>query len=130
MTDFNLDLLFEKFNESLIENIIFDIFKHSLTINIKVFENQKHKLLFEGVSAFFFANDIKNRRFNITDWENAELSEIHYITTMDDLITYKNEIEGFPEYEASANFFIEIWNSIFLIEAKVINIDDEKYIVR
>ena len=86
-----------------------------------------HQLVFDGVSSFFFIQGEGERRFNLLEWERAELSEVYYFHEPNDHIRYTTDKEGRPQYEAHPNFYLEIWTSPLLVEAKAIVLDGMRY---
>ena len=84
-------------------------------------------MIFEGVSAFFFANGAGDARFKTQSWERAELSEAHFYNTPPHHLKHLDDKKGRPSYEAHPNFYLEIWSTAFLIEAKGITIDETTY---
>jgi hypothetical protein len=116
---------------SFIEKIGFDICNLRIQFNLvfrRTEEIEKHELIFEGVSSFFFVNGEGDRRFNTSQWENAELSEIYYFEKPSDLIRHTNDKPNMPQYISEPNFYLEIWGAVFMIEAKAIILDGSRYI--
>jgi hypothetical protein len=117
---------------SFIENINFDLWNLQISFDLLIYEAdnaRKHKLVFDSVSSFFFVNGEGDTRFNGHQWENAELSEIHYFKTPMDHIKHKSDKVGTPQFATEPNFYIEIWDTVLMIEAKAIVVDNIKYVV-
>ncbi|MEN6293937.1 MAG: hypothetical protein ABFD07_18210 [Methanobacterium sp.] len=130
MKNDDIDYIIGQFEASFIKKIDFDIFYRKISIDLVIYKGEiieKHCIVFENVSAFFFENNTTERRFNVLPWENAMISEIHYFEKPEDRIIYHSDKPDFPEYIANVNYFIEIWSSLFLIEAKSIVVDGIKY---
>ncbi len=131
MQENDIDNLIGHFEGYIIEKIDFDYFLHKISINIKTDSGdgvyEQHFMIFEDVSAYFYEYDVFERRLNVQQWKVAEISEIHYYSNPEDMISFLCRKPGFPLYQAFVNFYIEIWNSVLLIEAKTINIDGIQY---
>jgi hypothetical protein len=132
MCNTDIDDVIGQFEAGYINKIDFDIFSHTISIDVDIFLNETdkepHKLIFEGVSAFFFDNGAHERRFQLLPWEKAEISEIHYYKKSENRISFNSEKPDFPSYVANVNYYIEIWSSLFLIEAKAVLVDGKRFI--
>jgi hypothetical protein len=116
-----------------IEKIVFDICNFQIQLKIIIYKTdgpEEHVLIFEGVSSFFFANQVGDNRFNIDPWEKAELSEIYYFEKPCNLVEHNSDKPGTLQYFSEPNFYLEIWSSAFMIEAKAITLDGIRHIAR
>jgi hypothetical protein len=117
---------------SFIERIEFDILNLRMSLHLVAYESntiEKHSMIFDGVSSFFFVNGEGESRFNTEQWENAELSEIHYFDPPQDSIKHTSNKAGTPQFMAEPRFYLEIWSSVLMIEAKVITVDGTSYVL-
>jgi hypothetical protein len=132
LKNINVETIIGDFWASLIEKINIDVCDHKIFLDLASYNDGKewikHQIIFEGVTAFFFVNGLNEKRFITQTWENAEISEFHYFENPEDQISYCSGKSGIPKYEANINFYIEIWSSLFLIEAKTIIIDGVRYL--
>lgn len=109
--------------------INFDLLKKSVTINIIVTENEKtenFEVIFINVSAYYFINNNGENRFDFYEVEQddyLELTSIDYIGREIKEIKINSHSKWVDEYFSSANFLLEIWSSIVLIEAESIKIN-------
>lgn len=116
---------------SFIEKVDIDILNLRITFDLVLYFSdnaiQRHKLVFDNVSSYFFVNGEGDARYNTEKWDNAELSEIYYFERSQDHILHKNDKEGTPNYVSNPNFHLEIWGAAFMIEAKTITVDGIQY---
>ncbi len=116
---------------SFVENIAIDVCRSRITIDLAFYytgkQPEKHQIVFEEVSAFFFVDEVTRRRSNVVPWENAELSEAHFFYPARDHIVHRNDKKGTHNYSSEPNFYLELWSAPFLIEAKCVNIDGTEY---
>ncbi|MBP3041773.1 hypothetical protein J9303_20230 [Bacillaceae bacterium Marseille-Q3522] len=130
------DLLNEMW-AAVIDTYEFDILKNTIRFELKTIDNgyeNKIKLIFEGVSAWYFVENIGEERHNTKD--KAEDDDYLELTSID---YYKGGIgeikplsvdeEWVLQYYSNANFALEIWNALLLIEAKSVIINGSKYTV-
>jgi hypothetical protein len=119
---------------SIIEKFEINPFLYQISIDLKIFSSESisenHNVVFKGVSSFCFINDKGEERFKMPEWENTELSEIYFSNQPTDHITYQDEKIDTRHFSADPNFYLEMWSSVFLIEAKEIVIDSVHYQVR
>ncbi|QHZ45959.1 YxiG family protein [Bacillus sp. NSP9.1] len=120
---------------AVIEKYEFDMLKNSISFELKTIDNgleAKHKMIFKGVSAWYFIEDSGEDRFNTID--ETEDQDYLELTSID---FYKNGIgqikpssieeDWVNQYYSNANFALEIWDALLLVEAKSIIINGNKY---
>lgn len=78
-------------------------------------------LVFNGVTYFGWVND----NDNVEEWKYAELTTIYAV----DDIKVKFDGEYISNYSSMPNLLIEIWNSVLLIRATSIKINDSENIL-
>jgi hypothetical protein len=126
----NLDDL----SASIITDYTVDILRHLIKFDLKVVENGEKKdfvLKFLGVSSFYFVADSGNRRLNLIDPDEGDYMEISTITYFEFgvgklNITSKSET-WVKQYNSSANFALELWSSLLLIEANSVVINGKRF---
>ena len=125
----------EVVQEGKVEKINLDICLHQISINISKkhpsdnYAEKHYQLDFEGVSAFFFCNEQGDKRFNTEEWSWAELSGAHFQEPDDDNKIHIEYIKS-KEYIAVPNFYLELWSSLFGIEASAVVVDGVRYKAR
>ena len=123
------------FEATYVEKFDIDLFNKSITLKIKTDDNGKpeyHTIIFQGISAFYFSsNGPGERKFYAPIWDDfMELSSVGYYKSPKDHITRIFDKPGTSQYNSNPNFNLEIWSSIFLIEANEVVIDDVVYPAR
>jgi hypothetical protein len=116
---------------SIIDRFDVDICSHALSFGIRANDRNiwtDHKLVFEGVSSFYFVGGSGVSRFQGQEWDHAELSEIYYDETAVEQIIHRHLTDRAVEEDcSSANFVLEIWSSVLFIEAKTVVIDEHRF---
>ncbi|MBI6871806.1 hypothetical protein I6U51_03680 [Clostridium aciditolerans] len=120
--------------DGTIEKFNVDILRNTLSFKLKVIANEVSKefnLIFKGVSSFYFIEDIGEKRYNLNKYDNndyMELTSIDYYEKGIGKITIDSLSEDWAtQWKSSANFTIELWNSILFLEAKCVVINDESF---
>lgn len=129
-----LDKIQNKLNElwaGIIDFYKFDIFNHTITLDVTVIENgeeKKYNVKFKGVSAYHFYENSGEERINLLELDEGdylELTSIQFYESGVGDIRIKSETEKWAEqYYSNSNFILEIWESILFIEASSIIIND------
>jgi hypothetical protein len=130
MKNNDLQLVLGIFEASYIRNFRVDLFNKKIILDITVYEVNKeenHKIIFQDVSVFYFSNGSGEQRFNTEKWDLMELSDIGYYKPSKDHINYINDTHGTLPHTSNPNFNLDIWGTVFLIEAKEVIIDDKVY---
>ena len=122
-----MDNIFSLFWGAQIEVLKFDI-KHQ-TIYLKIKRNfngddEWFDVMFEKVVSFSWVNSVGEFRNQHSDWEYMDLTS--FDSVIDSSIKYIGD-KFISKYESYPNICIEIWDSILLIEAMIINVNDQKY---
>lgn len=117
-----------------IERINFDFLRGSISLKVKVIENNNtnfYEVFFHEVSSHYYLRNNGDSRFifyELEDGDYLELTSIDYYESGIGNIAIKSHSdEWVNEYHSSANFALEIWSSMLFIEAKSIIINDVKY---
>jgi len=120
---------------SIIESYEFDILENTISFDLKTIDNgceNKYKMIFSGVSTWYFVKDTSEKRLNtmtvVDEDDHLELTSIDFyeegIVQINPLSTEENWVN---HYYSNANFALEIWNALLLVEAKTIVINGYKY---
>jgi hypothetical protein len=125
-----IDRILGKLWESTITSFQFDFSLHQLKLELVAIEGgkqSKYAVIFGGVSAFFFVNGQGEKRFDLSDWNYAELSEIYHFDHKEIQVNTITTEKGFYPHSVTPNIFIESWSSNLFIEAKSVSINDDYY---
>ena len=136
MEDRLSDLLNEMW-AAVIESYEFDILKSTISFEVKTIDNgyeNKYKLTFEGVSAWYFIENTGEERLNTKGYfeegDYLELTSIDfYVGGIGQIKASSIEEVWVNQYYSNANFGLEIWNALLLVEAQSITINGNKYTV-
>lgn len=120
---------------SIIESYEFDILKSTISFELKTIDNgceNKYRIVFAGVSTWYFVKNAGEKRLNkiaaLNEDDYLELTSIDFyeegIGQIKPLSTEENWVN---HYYSNANFALEIWNALLLVEAKTIIINGYKY---
>jgi hypothetical protein len=127
MKNNNLNQVLGSFEASYIQKLDVDLLNKKISLTVLRYNNENpenHAIVFRGVSAFYFSNGSGDLRFNTEPWELIELSGIGYYQPSRDHITCINDTPGTLPRNSDPNFNLDIWGTVFLIEAKEVVIDD------
>jgi hypothetical protein len=129
-----MDEIQNKLNElwaGVIDFYKFDIFKHTITLDVTVIENgeeRRYNVKFKDVSAYHFYENSGEERINpleLDEGDYLELTSIQFFENGVGDIRIKSKTEKWVEqYYSNANFVLEIWESMLFIEASSIIIND------
>lgn len=127
----NLDRLWA----GVIQHLNFDILQHTITFHIQTIDNDDvdHFILtFKGVSSYYFVEDSEEKRLHPIDPDEdayLELTSIDYYENGVGQISIQSSSENnwVNNYFSSANFVLELWNSMLFIEAQIVTINDETF---
>ena len=136
MEDRLSDLLNEMW-AAIIERYEFDILKNTISFELKTIDNgyeNKYKMIFEGVTAWYFVENTGEERLNtkanVKEDDYLELTSIDfYVGRIGQIKPSSIEEDWVNQYYSNANFALEIWNALLLVEAKSIVINGNKYTV-
>lgn len=115
-----------------ITDIQMDVLNDTLTFKLKSLKDgivQSRELTFVDVSAYYYVKDSLSYRFNFYDREKIEYLELTSIEYLEKgsaqmYMHVKEEQEWSKSYSSEANIVMEIWESVLLIEARKIRLDD------
>lgn len=112
------------FFESKILSYNFDILKNTLTFKLEIADNNNktkiNKLIFEGVTTFFFVNDNNEDRkklYPVEENDYLELTGIYYIKNKISIIPSDSKEKWLNNYMGEGDIIIEIWGKLLIIEA-------------
>ncbi|MNK81798.1 hypothetical protein D3C87_1015530 [compost metagenome] len=113
-----------------IESLNVDLLKGTIALRIKVVKNEivsNYELTFYEVSAHYFIKNSGESRlkdFQFDEGDYLELTSIDYFAMGIGDITIRSKTNNWVnQYFSSANFALEIWSSMFFIEAKKVAIN-------
>ncbi|KIV56421.1 hypothetical protein AM501_09705 [Aneurinibacillus migulanus] len=129
-----LNSFLNKLWASVLDSFSIDVLTHTIILNANVIDDDKcvtYKVIFKGVSAFYFLEDYGEKRLNPPEPDNGdytEITSIDYYPNGIGTISIKSSSESWVnQYFSSANFTLELWNSMLLIEARSITINDYEF---
>nr|WP_318539414.1 hypothetical protein [Terribacillus saccharophilus] len=112
----------------------YDFFQKSLKLVVRVFEDnveQVFSMIFKNISSLYINNGPGESRLDfdlVSDVEYWELSSIGYIEEAVDQSLYSSN-GLFDDYGSNATFFLEIYNTLVLVESRLLEINGEQYII-
>ncbi|MEC0282081.1 YxiG family protein [Terribacillus saccharophilus] len=112
----------------------YDFFQKSLKLVVKVLEDnveQVFSIIFKNISSLYINNSPGESRLDfdlVSDVEFWELSSIGYIKEGVGQSLYSS-YGLFDDYGSNANFFLEIYNTLILLESHLLEINEEQYII-
>ncbi|MDF1508546.1 hypothetical protein PZE06_10130 [Robertmurraya sp. DFI.2.37] len=118
---------------SVIEEIDFNLMENSIRMNLKLTENgnvEYFEIAFKNVSSYSFLKNKGENRFSFDELEDGdylELTSIDYFENGIGEISMNSSYEWTKEYYSSANFVVEIWSSLLLIEADIFELNKKTY---
>ena len=115
---------------SVIEGFSVDLCAHTISMDIrtKQDDNVEYRVVFGGVSSFYFVGGESDERFNRPPWDYAELSEVYFYSQDVHRISHRfAQKPGFAQYGSSANFVLEMWSSCLFVEASSVVINDSRF---
>lgn len=120
---------------NVIDDMNIDVFNNRIKFTTRAIDGgtvTKYQLTFEEVSSFYFLEDMGERRFNLLEADDRvgylEFTSIDYHPKGIGLISIKSKTEEWvKQYVSTANFSIEIWNSMLFVEAKRVVINDKVF---
>lgn len=88
------------------------------------------KMVFIDVSSFYYVKDDENLRFEFYDRERMDFLELTTIYYQDPNLSevkfnLQNEKEWSSQYSTGINIIMEIWDSILLVEARKLSLNDK-----
>jgi hypothetical protein len=124
--------LVDKFWGSRVVNIEHDLILKNVIFTLSTNHNslfQNNNIIFMGVSSLYWNNDFNDdspKRFDTEIWGEAHVESIFLIKPAERTKTTTKVISGanvITQCISSPNVGFEIWETVYLIEAKSVNID-------
>lgn len=133
MNSINIQSILDDLWGAIIVDTHIDLLNDTIQYKLKVIDNgvtEDFKLIFIDVSSFYYVKNDENYRFTFYDREKVdylELTTIYYLNPNLSEVKFKlqNEIAWSSKYSTSINIIMEIWDSIFLVEARKISLNGE-----
>lgn len=117
-----------------IKKLDFDLLNGKITLSVEVIEDGKvndFEVDFIDVSAHYYLKNNGSSRFSfyeVDDGDYLELTSVdYYASGIGDIVINSLTDAWVREYYSKANFVLEIWSAILLIEAKAIEINNVTY---
>ncbi|SEN28248.1 hypothetical protein SAMN04489762_1866 [Terribacillus saccharophilus] len=113
----------------------YDFFRKSLNVVINVLDNsveQVYNITFKNISSFYINNGPGDSRLDyelVSDVEFWELSSIGFIKEGIGLQRISSSNSLFDDYYSNSTFFLEIYNTLILIESHSLEINEEQYTI-
>ncbi len=87
------------------------------------------ELIFSGVSAYYFFNDMEISRKRFIEYEEGNWLELTSIDYMDEEceMKFNTNVAWLKQFGGSANIVIEIWSRFMFIEATKVIIDGQVF---
>ncbi len=118
----------------IVKDLHFDPLANRITFSIRVIRegrSSEHSLVFEGVASFHYVNNVAERRLDLYPVEPddyLELTSVWYEPKgVGHVVITSGTDPWTQQWWASANFFIEMWNHILIIEASRVIIDSDAF---
>ncbi|HDX9577533.1 TPA: hypothetical protein ROX88_001025 [Bacillus pseudomycoides] len=110
-----------------------DLLNDSIQFILQVIDNgviKDVKIGFIDVSSFYCVKDDENLRFEFYDREKIDFLELTTIYYQDPKLSevkfnLQNEKEWSSQYSTGVNIIMEIWDSILLVEARKLFLNDK-----
>ncbi|WP_020059911.1 YxiG family protein [Bacillus sp. 123MFChir2] len=110
-----------------------DLLNDSIQFILQVIDNgviKDVKIGFIDVSSFYYVKDDENLRFEFYDREKIDFLELTTIYYQDPKLSevkfnLQNEKEWSSQYSTGVNIIMEIWDSILLVEARKLTLNDK-----
>lgn len=112
-----------------LKDFVWDPLTHQLTLTIAdEGQDESHTVRFRNVGAFLWSHPRRYRN-PVPGWDYAEVTSIGHYPDQEVLINLAGHSTD-PEYGATANFALKLWDTLLLIEASEIDIDGVTWVVR
>ena len=113
-----------------IEEFDINLKLHQISLDVHMYGVDDEKifsLVFKGVSSYYFTGGMGSARFDKPAWLKSELSEIYFTDYIDKIKQTNLEKKKRPEYHSYSNFWLEMFTSVLLIEARKVVINGESF---
>ncbi|MCI8540516.1 MAG: hypothetical protein HFE68_07025 [Erysipelotrichaceae bacterium] len=114
------------------ENIDFNMRKNEINLNICMHYatgKEFHCLSFIGVSTFYYVNDSKKYRTQISDMEpeyDFDFTSLNYVENIKIDVSH-HTYDWMERYSAEVNVYIEVWEKVLFIECTGMKLDGKIY---
>lgn len=97
--------------------------KHEILLELKLDDKEPaHQLTFNDVSSFYYVNSPDTKKIGMPKWDYSEVTSLVFIED-GEMIRIETSKTTSSKYYSLANFLIEIWSTMFFIEAQRFSID-------
>ena len=126
-----LEQLYEEFGKiwaSKINNFEINLLYRTIKLDLEIGGSDKtYQVIFEGVSSYYYIVGNKKAAVDVQPGYYSELTEIYY-SPGEQLVLQQNIAHiNKPYHHSYPNFWLEIWESVLLIEAKAFIINGKRY---
>lgn len=131
-----IDTVLNQLWGSKIESFNINMLEHVIYLKIIVNENSNsisYDVVIENVTGYCWVNDFYN--FNneiLVKWDTIDLTSIENKNGMEVKIKIKSDLSVFNQKNIISkcfrpNLLLEIWNSVLLIQAEKVKVNDQDY---
>lgn len=133
MNDVDIQQILDELWGATILDTQLDILKDNMKFILQIIDDgaiKEIKLEFIDVSAFYYVKDEENLRFEFYNREKVEFLELTTIYYQDSNMSkvkldLLDEEEWGSKYSTGINIVMEIWDSILLIEAREMSLNEQ-----
>ncbi|WP_242296787.1 MULTISPECIES: hypothetical protein [unclassified Bacillus cereus group] len=133
MNDVDIQQILDELWGATILDTQLDILKDNMKFILQIIDDgaiKEIKLEFIDVSAFYYVKDDENLRFEFYNREKVEFLELTTIYYQDSNMSkvkldLLDEEEWGSKYSTGINIVMEIWDSILLIEAREMSLNEQ-----
>lgn len=133
MNDVDIQQILDELWGATILDTQLDILNDSMKFILQIIDDgaiKEIKLEFIDVSAFYYVKDDENLRFEFYNREKVEFLELTTIYYQDSNLSkvkldLLDEEEWGSKYSTGINIVMEIWDSVLLVEARGISLNEQ-----
>ncbi|ENB9405629.1 TPA: hypothetical protein ACGW5B_002875 [Bacillus paranthracis] len=133
MNDVDIQQILDELWGATILDTQLDILKDNMKFILQIIDDgaiKEIKLEFIDVSAFYYVKDDENLRFEFYNREKVEFLELTTIYYQDSNMSkvkldLLDEEEWGSKYSTGINIVMEIWDSVLLVEARQISLNEQ-----
>ncbi|SFH94524.1 MULTISPECIES: hypothetical protein [unclassified Bacillus (in: firmicutes)] len=133
MKDIDIQSILDDLWSAKILDTHINLLNNNIQFILQVIDNgviKDVKMVFIDVSSFYYVKDDENLRFEFYDREKMDFLELTTIYYQDPNLSevkfnLQNEKEWSSQYSTGINIIMEIWDSILLVEARKLSLNDK-----
>lgn len=114
------------------KNIDFNMRQNEIDLHVCVLDmgvRTHHDITFIGVSTFYYVNDSKKYRTQISDMEpeyDFDFTSLNYVENIKIDVSH-HAYDWMDRYSAEVNVYIEVWEKVLFIECTGMKLDGKIY---